>query len=248
MNDGFSGINRELAQFLAGCIIEAYQQFSTGGAFGVPAGYRMLGPIMSGTGEQTKLYGYMIESVAGVLIVFRGTRTVGEWLTDFDIRQVEFPYVDAGRTHSGFTELYGVLRPSILRGLQFSPHWKRVVVTGHSLGGALATLAALDIMANTLYYNLSMYNFGSPKVGDPQFATVYDQKVQSSFRIANLFDPVPKVPPEQATLPFSQEVVTYQHVSRAVHIFIHTGSLIQNHDIRTYLQGIGGDKSDNNKK
>ena len=69
-------------------------------------------------------------------------------------------------------------------------------VTGHSLGGALAVLAASDLkMAgkNILHF----YTFGAPRVGDPKFVQWFDAKFGSQFkgRITHSHDPVPHLPP-----------------------------------------------------
>jgi predicted lipase len=59
-----------------------------------------------------------------------------------------------------------------------------IYVTGHSLGGALATLAALDLQIKFPELPVTMYNFGSPHVGEIDFVRHYNQVVMESFRIA----------------------------------------------------------------
>jgi pimeloyl-ACP methyl ester carboxylesterase len=79
--------------------------------------------------------------------------------------------------------------------LPFPRSVSSVTVCGHSLGGALATLLALDVAANTVYKNPSVYTFGSPRTGDSLFASTYDQVVKNSYRVANRLDIVPTLPP-----------------------------------------------------
>jgi len=73
-----------------------------------------------------------------------------------------------------------------------------VYVTGHSLGGALATLLALELSSSQMAKNgvifVTMYNFGSPRVGNRRFAEVYNAKVKDSWRIVNHRDIIPTVP------------------------------------------------------
>jgi pimeloyl-ACP methyl ester carboxylesterase len=69
-----------------------------------------------------------------------------------------------------------------------------LTVCGHSLGAALATLLALDVAANTIFKDPTVYTYASPRTGDPAFASTYDQVVKNSFRIANRLDLVPKLP------------------------------------------------------
>ena len=68
-------------------------------------------------------------------------------------------------------------------------------ITGHSLGSALATLLALDVAGNKVFATPSVYTFASPRVGDKVFAGTYDSLVQDSWRINNLNDLVPQLPP-----------------------------------------------------
>ena len=64
---------------------------------------------------------------------------------------------------------------------------KELIITGHSLGGAIANLCAYSIATR---FNLSptVYTFGSPRVGNTRFRHVYDEKVPNTFRIVNQSD------------------------------------------------------------
>ena len=53
----------------------------------------------------------------------------------------------------------------------------RFGVAGHSLGGALATLAALDIKRKLPGLKLRVYTFGSPRTGNHAFAAEYIHQV-----------------------------------------------------------------------
>ncbi|CAI5937264.1 unnamed protein product [Closterium sp. NIES-65] len=89
---------------------------------------------------------------------------------------------------------------------RFSYH---IMVTGHSLGGALSTLFTYDLAQSDLKkqhgFTLSLYNFGSPRVGNHAFAARFNQLVGDSWRIANDHDIVPRVP-----------YVLYKHVATGV--------------------------------
>ena len=77
-----------------------------------------------------------------------------------------------------------------------------VTICGHSLGGALVTLLALDVAANTAFTDPAAYSYASPRTGDSLFASTYDQVVKDSYRIANRLDIVPSLPPP----------IDYEHV------------------------------------
>jgi hypothetical protein len=84
-----------------------------------------------------------------------------------------------------------------------------LTVTGHSLGGAQASLAMLDL--KTAGWDvLRTYNFGSPRVGDTVFQEYFDSKFETLplFRVTNYRDPVPHVP---------AMFMGYQHLSMEVY-------------------------------
>lgn len=69
---------------------------------------------------------------------------------------------------------------------------KKLYVTGHSLGGAMATICASRLSAQGMNVE-GLYTYGSPRVGDGEF--VANLKV-NHFRFVNNNDAVPKVPPQ----------------------------------------------------
>jgi hypothetical protein len=74
----------------------------------------------------------------------------------------------------------------------------RVALTGHSLGGGLATLAALDLAlrpwAAARRPKLTLVNFGSPRVGNRAFARALDEHVPDAWRFVNGDDAVVSLP------------------------------------------------------
>lgn len=148
-----------------------------------------------------------------VAVALRGTEGILEWIHDADFLQVPCPFLaGAGHTEEGFTLMYESLRtgtapdsPTVvaaLAKLPFPQPVNSVAICGHSLGGALATLLALDVAVNTAYKTPAVYTFGSPRTGDSLFAGTYDQVVTNSYRIANRLDIVPALPPP----------IDYEHV------------------------------------
>jgi hypothetical protein len=143
--------------------------------------------------------------VGDVVVAIRGTEGIDEWINDALFLLVACPFLaGAGHTEDGFTAMYTSLRtandpasPSVtsaLTGFPFKPAISSLAICGHSLGGALATLLALDVAANTKFKEPVVYTYASPRTGDPAFASTYNQVVKNSFRIANRLDLVPKLP------------------------------------------------------
>ncbi|KAK7355393.1 hypothetical protein VNO80_14648 [Phaseolus coccineus] len=140
------------------------------------------------------------------------------------------------QVHSGFLSAYDSVRTRIISLIRLaigyvddhseSLHKWHVYVTGHSLGGALATLLALELSSNQLAkqgrISITMYNFGSPRVGNKRFAEVYNKRVKDSWRVVNHRDIIPTVP----------RLMGYCHVERPV--FLAAGVLrntLENKDI-----------------
>lgn len=71
---------------------------------------------------------------------------------------------------------------------------KHVVFSGHSLGGALATLAAVQFAKQYPDIVVSCVTFGSPRVGNGSFAQMFNKCCKGSFRFVNEDDPVPMGP------------------------------------------------------
>lgn len=69
---------------------------------------------------------------------------------------------------------------------------RNIFITGHSLGGAIAQLAALELA--TIGHNVTLYTFGSPRVGDAGFVNAINRVVSNHYRVTSIRDPVPHVP------------------------------------------------------
>ena len=149
-------------------------------------------------------FGFVAQDDAGnMVIAVRGTEGIFEWLQDARFLDVPCPFLPgAGRTEDGFTAVYESLRetkdPSSKRLVDVVPGLARansLTVCGHSLGGAVATLLALDIAANdTSVPRPTVYTYASPRTGNASFVDTYNQVVPNTCRVANRLDIVPKVP------------------------------------------------------
>lgn len=123
------------------------------------------------------------EAAALTFVAFRGTAGFRDIVTDLMTWRVG--WTPGGRVHAGFA---GALRKTWQPLLQsLTHHSGRLVFTGHSLGAALATLAA------TLLPPAAVYAFGSPRVGNRAFAELLrDVEIH---RVIGCADLVCRVPP-----------------------------------------------------
>ena len=132
------------------------------------------------------LVGFLEKSA---LLAFRGTQNVENFLTDADTRFVsQFPY--PGRVHCGFAHAIEEVWPEVRRILGSPSRARPVWITGHSLGGAMATLASVRLTSEG-YKVRAVYTYGSPRVGDRLFRDSYSL---ANYRFVNDNDLVPHLP------------------------------------------------------
>lgn len=234
-----TGFSKGLALFLADCCLQAYNKPGFIGAFSVPHDYTLVGSITASAFGTIDLYGYIMESPDSIVISFRGSRTNPDWIADASILQAYFPYTRIKlKIHSGFASIYNACRQQIIDTLSTLNDSKQLFVTGHSLGGALAILCTLDAAVNTVYKSPVMYNFGSPRVGNAKFAQVYNEIINNSIRVVNTYDIVPLLPPTAVHPPLSNNIIFYRHVKDLATITVQTGSIMKNHLIESYAEGL----------
>ena len=97
--------------------------------------------------------------------------------------------------HRGFLAAWLSVRNNVISTLATWPG-KRLFLTGHSLGGALAMLAAADLhIAAAAQEIAGVYTFGQPRVGNKVFAQMFDMMLRDrTFRVVHRADIVPHVP------------------------------------------------------
>jgi hypothetical protein len=111
---------------------------------------------------------------ASAYLVFRGTE-IGEIYNiavDFAANVLVNCNIGdniCGDIGAGFRRAYLSLQSNILSVLKELPSTYNLLVTGHSLGGALATLAAYDVIFKNAFLSVNLITFGSPRVGDSIF-------------------------------------------------------------------------------
>ncbi|MGE6486921.1 lipase family protein [Paenisporosarcina sp. NPDC076898] len=242
MNSTKNIFNTKDAILLSVMIHQSYQLFENGKLI-LPKGYSLRYTIraLAGVEEpESEVFGFIAESQETIIVAFRGTRTFKDNESDQDLYQVPYPFVrNAGKTHRGFTCIYQSTRNEFIRELNKLSPTKQLLIAGHSLGGGLAVLAALDIAVNTGFKNPSVYTYGSPRAGDPIFASTFDQRVKNSDRIYNIHDIIPTLPDQAYPPPFTQKGLYYQHVNRKYALSFQLNSVaVRNHEIVCYFKNL----------
>jgi triacylglycerol lipase len=161
--------------------------------------------------------GFVASAGNAIYVVFRGTQTISEWISNATFPQVIYDFVnDFGKTHRGFTAVYESVHEALLTAVNElidTGDVSTLYVTGHSLGGALAVLATPELWARTPLEPI-MYNFAAPRVGDAWFRQRYNELIRNSWRTVNRHDLVPDLPPVTVISfdVFPPEEVSYTHV------------------------------------
>lgn len=150
---------------------------------------------------------------------------------------IESPPPGEAWVHSGFLSAYDSVRGPVLGLVDAAlagedPQTWTVLLTGHSLGGALATLCAFDLShrswGSRACPHLQMYNYGSPRVGNKAFAEAYNEQVPNTWRIVNGNDAVTAVP----------RLLGYCHVGHAVYLRPDGSIDIQRDSINAPFEGV----------
>jgi predicted lipase len=228
---------------------------------------------------------YIWKTKSKLVVSFRGTSNIKDAMTDISIRQFgiwlpeepktqkwqsiqsigevgmtticnKYPDSPCLHIHSGFLTQYLAVRDTIIQSIS-DGEYEEFLITGHSLGAALATLSAVELFKiNGSATKKSVVTIGSPRVGDSNFVKLFDSGEFEKYRIFNEQDPVPQVPMS----------LFYKHVGSGLSItdnglvsftkndfhwmlrpFIMLGTLdffkpILDHDTDQYIERLGWDE------
>lgn len=139
------------------------------------------------------------------IVAFRGTEVKsrsGLYEAFTDLNTIPTPFEEGGKVHRGFLNALDEVWPGddglgqFLKKLQEDAPRRPMWITGHSLGGALASLCFTRIKTAR-----GLYLFGSPRIGDEDYIKLTKDK--SIWRVEHDLDPVPLVPPDMPSLGFN---------------------------------------------
>ncbi|VVB15096.1 unnamed protein product [Arabis nemorensis] len=165
----------------------------------------------------TKAYVGVAKDLNAIVIAFRGTQenSIQNWVEDLFWKQLDLNYPDMpdAMVHHGFYIAYHntTVRPAVLGAVKRVKKSYgeniNIMVTGHSMGGAMASFCGLDLVVNEGEENVQVMTFGQPRVGNAAFASYYSLLVPNTFRIIHDHDMVPHLPPYYYIFPQK----TYHH-------------------------------------
>lgn len=152
--------------------------------------------------------GYVAANEEIIIVAFRGTEPshLRDLLADARFHKVQGPL---GQVHRGFLHAFELVKDDVLttiRRFRDKAHPQSLWCTGHSLGGALAVVAAAQLSVDGHTVN-GLYTFGQPRVGDEIFANECARRVAGQyFRFVNNNDTVTRVPPREFAYAHAGEV------------------------------------------
>lgn len=167
--------------------------------------------------QSTDTGGFIAWNDGNIYLSFKGTSSIQNVRTDLDFKKVIHPpkrdidvhgawglkeISSVPRVHRGFWDAWTKEDyhnktmekfEEVYRSLDHANH-VRVFITGHSLGGALATLCAIRMKSDYPEISPIVYTYGQPRVGNRAFAVDYNNQIKNHFCIVHDQDPVVRFP------------------------------------------------------
>lgn len=160
--------------------------------------------------EDTDTQAFVAGDDKKIIISFRGTEgKISDWATDAKL--LKKTWIEAnplGEVHSGFYGALSSIWNDIVKEVNLlRTNNQSIWITGHSLGGAIAVLAAATFEMQTPRIGISgVYTFGQPRIGNHEFSRNYNKTLKKrTFRFVNNNDVVTRVPPQ---------IFGYSHVGK----------------------------------
>jgi len=172
--------------------------------------------------QETNTQAFAFIKDKAIVIAFRGTETkeksnqINDLLTDLKIKRFPFdpqnylkpvglndPKTEFGEVHSGFLKAINSVWGPISKFIEQANKKgaNKLWFTGHSLGAALAVLAAAKVTLDPAswpvekYETCGLYTIGQPRVGNLTFASKLEEAIKDRYvRVVNNNDPVTNIP------------------------------------------------------
>ncbi|CAM4061683.1 lipase family protein [Corallococcus exiguus] len=211
-------------------VVAAYAAFN-GKEYSVPSGWTQADtltawvPQKGGVAEAFGLWFTSNADSTTAMLALRGTVTSADTSADEQYATTSFaPYSGTSlspvpQVHSGFWGIYTGTSTSVTQSMQAQVFaWLKanniqtLYVTGHSLGGSLAELLALDLAVSQPSLSVTTVTFAAPKAGlADSWGTAYARYVTSpaTVRVVNQYDVVPTLPPSWLAPNYTQVGVEF---------------------------------------
>jgi predicted lipase len=160
--------------------------------------------------ERKQIRGFIASSEREVIISIAGTESAHDVLADAEIEMREARICDIKvKVHEGFLAECESVMDEVdewFNKFGHSGETRKFLVTGHSLGGAVATLLSLRLF-EYLGFAPKVITFGSPRVGDRSLRKLFNARIADGLRFVHNHDIVPWMP-----------IWPYKHLGCELHI------------------------------
>jgi predicted lipase len=161
--------------------------------------------------EAENAEGFVMINDETLYISIRGLDNINDIFNNANIilKPIFFNTVYCGRVHSGLYDNYLLTRDILLNHIEtfVNNGGRHIIFTGHSSGASVSFLA-LECSFEFPGCHIDCYTFGSPKLGDCFFASIFNSRLSSVKRVYINTDVVPR-------LPFSK---IYKHVGSPIYL------------------------------
>lgn len=194
---------------------QAYNNVPNISFLGDYASYKQYNIIENG--QSMTIFKTISDNKYTYIVAFRGTDDAIDWSSNFSLIKTSvknppkslsihwpwYTYYKEPRMHSGFVNAYNSLQQNVYDYFQqenINGHLgsdSQIILTGHSLGGALATVCAYDIFTFKEKYkvNISVITFGAPRVCNLASSLILNEMYwERSTRVVNCMDPITLTP------------------------------------------------------
>lgn len=193
-------------------------------------------------------YIFWSETENVLLFVFSGTYNTSMLFENLNYNQTFALSIGNGKLpakaklHKGYCDLYNATKKYLYEAINtYSNPETKIITTGVSLGGALSSVAKVDLSLSMPEKTFVHYSFGSPRVWNPVAKEYINKHLTNAYRIQNAFDIITKVPlpvmPLMTDMLFC-DMETFQlfsHVFPSIMVFIDLESFSRNHG-ESYLR------------
>ena len=185
-----------------------------------------------------------------------GANTAKDYLRDVDVFYKNYPpskrFFFKPKVHKGFFEGYLSVKIDIVNAVTSNSNVDNIIITGHSMGAALAVYCAFDLKRdlNLKDNKIILYTYGSPEVGNGSFVKKFKKAIKNSYRVVNDEDIVAKINlpgfthvPTLVLIKSTEIIVNPSKlikVKEAIDdpISVITGEAIQDHLSRNYVKAL----------
>ena len=213
------------------------------------------------------VYNYVIlknDKFKKIIVAFPGTESILQLLSEINYSNlitISKGYFTEYKVSNFFYKTFEIIKEDLLKKLSSLSGVRndefQIIFTGHSLGGALATISSFYCVLNSLLVSEPiLITFGQPRVGDEEFAKYMTSNIKQIYRIARMKDPVTLIPfNEKGFEEFDKLIGPYYQkiASQYLPIFIIGFAFNDFFEKNSYYSHIGGlymikDSKPDNKK